>query len=381
MTAGPVAVVGGYGAVGSAAVARLHRDGVGPLRVGGRNPDRAAALVRDRLGGAGEAVAVDVYDPDSLARFCAGCRLVVCAGGASHQVLDRVAVAALAAGADYVDAGGDEPLYDRLAGRDLAAQGRIALVTAGMMPGLSGLLPRWLAARGVTRPRRLVAHLGVMDKLTPAGAVDYLLSLHDRERDSRAVWIGGRPVARAAEPQVDALVPFFPNPVGVHPYLGYEARRLGAGLGLDEVRWNSVFDGGAAMMATLGRLQGAMAGQSDLTRAAAELARAADLDMFSRRPYQLMLLELSGADAAGDPVTRTVLARSTDTSALTGTVLALAARQVLDGLVKPGTHFAAEGLHPERLVEALLRTGALTAFETFDVPAAEAATAVEEGAL
>ncbi|MEE3922525.1 methyltransferase [Micromonospora sp. BRA006-A] len=106
-----------------------------------RNPDRAAALVRDRLGGAGEAVAVDVYDRDSLARFCAGCRLVVCAGGASHQVLDRVAVAALAAGADYVDAGGDEPLYDRLAGRDLAAQGRVALVTAGMMPGLSGLLP------------------------------------------------------------------------------------------------------------------------------------------------------------------------------------------------------------------------------------------------
>ncbi|MEE3922524.1 hypothetical protein V2I01_41940 [Micromonospora sp. BRA006-A] len=114
----------------------------------------------------------------------------------------------------------------------------------------------------MTRPRRLVAHLGVMDRLTPAGAVDYLLSLHDRERESRAVWIGGRPVARAAEPQVDALVPFFPNPVGVHPYLGYEARRLGAGLGLDEVRWNSVFDGGAAMMATLGRLQGRWPGRA-----------------------------------------------------------------------------------------------------------------------
>ncbi|MDK1474492.1 hypothetical protein QNO07_13870 [Streptomyces sp. 549] len=38
-----VGVIGGYGAVGSAAVRRLHRAGVAPLLVAGRDPARAEA--------------------------------------------------------------------------------------------------------------------------------------------------------------------------------------------------------------------------------------------------------------------------------------------------------------------------------------------------
>ncbi len=378
-----VGVVGGYGAVGSAVVRQLHRSpGVAGmnLRVGGRRLPDAERLVRQELGGRGEAMAVDVYDDEALRRFCAGCRLVVNASAASYLVVDRVARAALAAGADYVDAGGDLPLYERITPLRLAESGRRALVTAGMMPGLTGLLPRWLAGSDFSRPHRLVAYVGVMDRLTPAGAVDYLLSLRSRDEESQAVWLDGRRVARAATAMTDVELPFFPGRVTAYPYLGYEAQRLATDLGLTEVRWHAVFDGGAAMMATLSRLQGAMSGESDLEGAARELAAAADLDMFGKRPYQLMVFELSGAGPDGGDRTRTLLVRSDSTSELTGTVCALAATQVLDGRVPPGAYLAAEGLDGPALVEALRGSGAVRAFELFDGAAAAVST-VEEGAL
>lgn len=377
-----VGVVGGYGAVGSAVVRRLHRV-LGPgyrLRVGGRRLAAAEELVRRERAGGGEAMAVDVYDDEALRRFCAGCRLVVNASAASYLVVDRVARAALAAGADYVDAGGDLPLLDRLTPLGPAGAGRTALVTAGLMPGLTGLLPRWLAATEFRRPRRLVAYVGVMDRLTPAGAVDYLLSLRTRDEESQAVWQDGRRVTRAAAALTDVELPFFPGRVTAYPYLGYEAQRLAVDLGLTEVRWHAVFDGGASMMATLSRLQGAMAGESDLRAAARELAAAAELDMFGKRPYQLLVFELTGTGPAGDEHTRTLVLRSTDTSEITGTVCALAAAQVLAGRVPPGAHLAAEGLAGAELVEALRATGVVRAFDLFDGVAADAAT-VEEGVL
>jgi hypothetical protein len=325
-------------------------------------------------------MAVDVFDPAALRRFCAGCRLVVNASAASYLVADRVARAALAAGADYLDAGGDHPLYDRLAPLGLARSGRRALVTAGMAPGLTGLLPRWLAGQGFARVHRLVGHVGVRDRLTPAGAVDYLLSLAGRDRESQAVWRDGRRVPRGAGVLADVGLPFFPGRVTAHPYLGYEAERLAAGLGLAELRWYTVFDGGGAMLATLGRLQAAMSGEGDLAAAARELAAAAELDMFGREPYQLMVFELAGTGPGGGPVTRTLVVRSADTSILTGTVCALAGRQVLAGQVPAGSHFAAEALAPAALVAALRGSGAVRGFDLFDGAAAEVAAA-EEGAL
>lgn len=383
MSANPerlVGVLGGYGAVGSATARLLRERGDVTLRIGGRDPDRAARFVSDDLGGAGEAIAVDVYDEEALARFCDGCRLVVNAGAPSYLTVDRVARAALAAGADYVDAGGDCPLFDRLVGTDLAGDGRRALVTAGMMPGLSGLVPRWLAAQGFARVTRLTAYIGVMDRLTPAGAVDYLLSLGEREAESQAVWLGGRRVRRQATPLADVELPFFPGRVTAYPYLGYEGERLARQLGIDELAWYSVFDGGASMMATLSRLQGAMSGESDLTAAAAELASAAELDMFGRDPYQLMVFEAHGEATGGGDVSRTCVVRSEDTSRLTGTVCALATIAVLQGRVRPGVWFAAEGLDPAWVVDELRSTGAVRAFELYDGPA-DVVSALEEGVL
>src|SRR5919108_349874 len=126
---------------------------------------------------AGDVTLVTPPDDASLARFCDGCRVVLDCTGPSFRVLDRVARAALRAGADYVGAGGDEPAYEALA-RTRLRPGRTAVVSAGMMPGLSGLLPRSLAAVADLdgAPEGLLAYAGGGSPITPPAAADHLPS-------------------------------------------------------------------------------------------------------------------------------------------------------------------------------------------------------------
>jgi hypothetical protein len=374
-----VGVLGGYGAVGGS-VARLLADrGVGPLRIGGRRAEEARRFVADQLKGSAESVAVEVTDPESLAAFCRGCRLVVNCAGPSYRLLDTVARAAVQAGADYVDPGGDTPVYNRLAGLDLARLGRVAVLTAGLMPGLTALLPRWLAGRVFTRVRRLTGYVGLVDHLTPAGAGDYLLSLGGGHGESRAAWRDGRLVPRALEPLTQVELPFFPGRVNAHPYLSTETQRLARDLRLEEVRWYNVFDGGGQMMAALSRLQGAMAGDADLDAAAAQLIRAAELDLFGRRPYQLLVFQLEGTGASGE-LTRSLVLRASDTSELTGSIAAATVRGVLHEEITPGVHYAADALEPGTVVRSLPGLPAVTTFE-FIEGAAVGVEAIEEAVL
>src|SRR5437762_12354893 len=144
-----IGILGAGGEVGRA-TARLL-DGRAELRLGGRR------------------------DHESLDRFCAGCDVVVNCTAAPAREL--VAAAAMGAGAHYVDPAGDGLLLDRMAGVCRAHPGRTALLAAGASPGLTGLLPRWLAGQGFDRPLALTGYACAMDRFSPGSAADFLASL------------------------------------------------------------------------------------------------------------------------------------------------------------------------------------------------------------
>lgn len=371
-----VAVVGAYGAVGAAAVQAIaDRRPDAVVRLGGRDLAQAESLLV-KSGLRGQAVEVDLHDGRSLAQFCRDARVVLNCAGPSYQVLDRVAWAAAAAGADYVDPGGDEPLLEALT-RPGTFTGT-AVITAGMQPGLTGLLPRHLCAT-MSDPRRLTAYVGTMDRLTPAGAADYLLSMGGAYGEARGAIRGGIRVERELEPRTGVELPHTDNRVDVYPYLSFESARLPEVTGLTEIDWYNVFDGGAHMMSCLSRLQGAMRGESGLAEAAAELTRAAALDLFGRSPFQLMLFEVTGADA-GSPATRSLALRANDTYALTGLTSALAVLAVLDGEVGAGVHFGSDVLDATSVLDALRAEPAVSLLDIGDRPIL-ATRAMEEGEL
>ncbi|MFF9690895.1 saccharopine dehydrogenase NADP-binding domain-containing protein [Streptomyces sp. NPDC014623] len=347
-----IGVIGGYGAVGSAVVRRLHRAGVGPLLVAGRDPARADTLVEEvRATGKGhgiEAATVDLTDLGSLDAFAARCRLVVNCAGPSYRVLDAVAGAALRRGADYVDAAGDDPAHARLHAdggeRRWTDAGRTAVFSAGALPGLSGLLPRALIA-GAAEPARLDAYLGGVAPLTPAAAGDVLLGRGPEHGTSAAAWENGRIRKRALEPRRGVRLDAFPKPVDAYPFLATEAARLAAATGIGQVRWYTVF-GGTRFPEELTM---AWAMDSDDT---ADLVAAAEEDV--KRLGAWYGQEFHVWERTGDgPPDRSLVLRAPDSYELSAFLTALASRQVLAGSVPPGVHFAADVLDPARTVESL----------------------------
>lgn len=365
-----VGLVGGSGGVGQVVARRLCK--TVKLRVGGRRTALVQATVTDLLEGHGDVVGLDVMNAESLSRFCAGCDLIINCAAPYSLIGSRVARAALVANADYVDPAGDERLQRELTQAPERSAAARAVLCAGMLPGLSGLLPRYLALT-MDRGQQLVAYVGVLDRFTPGSAADFLAGLEGSE--SLAAWRQGRRVSRALKRLADVSLPFFSTQVTVHPYLNHEGERIARLLQLETADWYNVFEGDHVLSA-MSRLGGV----GDVpANAAGELIKAAELDLAGRDPYQIFLLQLDGIRSGGR-ATRSLFVRSADSNELTGAVAAVAAEALLDGQIAPGTHFAAEVLDPNSTVRALRDSGAIAAFEVLDRPLTTVAL-LEDGAL
>ncbi|MEU5550000.1 MULTISPECIES: saccharopine dehydrogenase NADP-binding domain-containing protein [unclassified Micromonospora] len=328
-----VAVLGASGAVGRAAVALLRSWDVGPLRVGARRPPQLDGV--DRM-------VVDARDPADLARFCAGARVVLNCAGPAVELVDQVARAAVAAGADYVDAAGDDALHAAVTAV-AGGSGRTGVVSAGMMPGLTGLLPRLLAAH-LPDGDRLTGYVGGRDRFTLTAAVDYVAA-DESFGWPAAAWRDGRVARNALRPVPELTLPWFPEPVTAQPYLGTETARVAAVLGLRQVDWYSVFAGERVLAALR---TGSGTAESGHREAGERLCRAAELDLFGHPAYQNLVVTLAGPSGE-----RTAVVRSTGASELTGSMAALTARAVLAGAVPPGVWHTDEVLDPIATVTEL----------------------------
>ncbi|BBG02545.1 MULTISPECIES: saccharopine dehydrogenase NADP-binding domain-containing protein [Pseudonocardia] len=326
-----IAVLGAYGAVGRAAAAELTRTGAEPVRVGGRDPERLGATARE-LGA--EPYPVDLTDPDALAGFCTGASVVVNGAGPAHRVLDTVARAAAAAGSHYVDPAGDDDLAARVAASYPEGADRAAVLSAGMLPGLSGLLPRHVAA-GFDAADRLHAYLGGRSALTPAAAADFLLSAAATEGKPLTGWSGGH---RALRPLREVELPFFPGRVTATPHLTPEIERVARALGLAEAHWFTVFVGEQATALLARHTAGAATGSDDPVAA---FGRAVGVDLAGHDPYQVLACQIEGTTGDRREV-RTLTLRVDDGYALSGTTAAFTATQAAAGRIGGGTaHLAA----------------------------------------
>ncbi|MFI5793621.1 saccharopine dehydrogenase NADP-binding domain-containing protein [Streptomyces sp. NPDC051677] len=371
-----IGVIGGYGAVGLSAARSLAAQGRFRLRIGGRRIEAARACAA-RLDAPAEAMAVDAADTDSLVRFGQGCRIVLNCSGPAYLLADRARRAAFAAGADYVDVMDD--------GSAAAADpDRTAVLSAGLSPGLSGLLPE-LLAQGLCRGGEFTGCYAGLGAFTRTGALDYLLSMERGYGTPMAVW-RGRVAPGALGVLEHFTVPGVPRPLTAHPFLTEELVGRARVLGLDEARWYNAFDG-SALLDALNRSQGAPAAARDLDAGAEALVRASALDAAGRTPYHVLWGRLEASDQEGRAVSRSVLIRGEDGSLLTGAVGAFAAAAVCDGRVPPGVHRASAVLSPQAVTDWLHRcvpgvtVHRTTASPSADVPDTGDGAQVEEGVL
>jgi hypothetical protein len=358
MTRPLIGVLGASGAVGRAAVRELRALGHTGLRLGGRTESALRAVAGEAPDGHDETVRADADAPDSLRAFTEGCDIVLNCVGPTYRLRATVAFAALAAGAHCVDVAGDDPAAeDLLKAGDPARDSLTVVLSAGALPGLSSLLPRWLAGPGLDTAAALTAYCGGLEHCSTTVAHDLMLSLSSGGADGAAYGEAlaavrnGRRAPRALRTDEDTEHEAFPGRVAVQPYLSGESERLATDLGLDRLDWYNVHPG-PAVRALLSLLPARLAAGDDPDRLAERLMVAADLDLAGRKPYYVMDFVLSGT-ASGAPATAGLTLRTASSYRLTAAVGALAVDAVLRDEVPAGVHFACDVLDPGTVVRHL----------------------------
>src|SRR5262249_35206158 len=189
-----VAIVGASGGVGRVVAESLAaaERATPALLLGGRDLAPAQALATE-LGGGAQAAACDVFDTASLAGFCERADVVVNCAGPYTRVLDRVARAAHAAGAHYVDPGGGAATHRRLEppAPEIAAGSRSFVLNAGLIEGGTGLIAWYASAvaeAAFDEVSSLDLYFGDVEEWSPAASEDILADAFD---DEALGWYGG----------------------------------------------------------------------------------------------------------------------------------------------------------------------------------------------
>ena len=141
-----IGILGATGYVGREAARTLLALPGRNIMLGGREPEKLRQFFPE-IESKGECLPVDIYNGELLAGFCSKCDILVNCAGPAKQIKDRVASAAIDQSVHYVDVSGDESLYRQLLTRkpEIEAKKLRMIVSAGVYPGLSELVPAYVA--------------------------------------------------------------------------------------------------------------------------------------------------------------------------------------------------------------------------------------------
>jgi len=381
MTAPMIGIVGASGAVGGAALANLSSEGRYALRAGYRSQPPHHKIAADV-----EQQQVNIDDEVSLARFCKNCAIVLNAAGPSCRIGDRVARAADEAGAHYVDAFGGALLVQQLATLPLSP-GCCVIHSAGIYPGLSALLPRWMAEQGFDCVHALRGWSGGRERCTPAAAADVLLSTVQGFGQAGTAWVEGHRTTEALVPCDAVEVVGFPGRVHAQPFFSEELKQLVEELGLHDAHWNNVMPSARAMEVIscwCGRLSTTEPlDEALLQQAVTDLVHTAQIDVAGQTPYYRLVVEMDG-EREGRPRRLRAVLRAQDSYRVSGAVAASAVIWLLDAPPAPGVHSADQVLAWDVVCSHLQRWGVIEAFNLVEFLAIDnhlITASVEEGAL
>jgi hypothetical protein len=331
-----IGILGGFGSVGSEVARILLSWGETSLRLGGRHPQTVAWA---------QSFYVDVSDTVSLMEFAEGCRLIINCAAPSVRLSQKIADLLHTAGIPLVDAGGvdcPKQLTSRQNMRPVSM-----LFAAGALPGLSGILPVWLASN-VERVDSLKCCYGVFDRFSQGGAEDYLDGVLNMPP----------PHHKTAQRQTNVNLPFFPRPVLLQPYEDEESRQVNERLGLNCSQWYLALDGE--------HLSKALECARGIPREQAiqAVVDGSALDVAGRQTWVNFLVEIEGM-RKGKKTTSTLLLKASGISQLTAACTAACAKWLLT-CPEPKLGLAAECIDIEGFMRLFCREQTCIDIELFD---------------
>jgi saccharopine dehydrogenase-like NADP-dependent oxidoreductase len=330
-----VGVLGATGRVGMAVLRGLNRPDI-EVVAAGRSRDRVVAVLGSLNDSSTRPVAFDLFDVPQLENFCRDVELVINCAGPSGVVLDRVISAAVRTNRPAVDPGGYDPVLARLETieKECGSARAPIVVGAGLLPGLSGLYPRWVADRGGAAPDRLDIFYAGTDAWAPASAWDIIQSLVDFGAERPPSYYAGGEV-RAVPFRRAFRTVSLPQPIGrVRGLLVYteELGRLARTLGIAEVHCHGTNNGRwSGLVLGLVKLAKLYRSPKTTERSARWLSWASQRDQRNGQPPCFAIDCLATWRDGSKRHARIVVG---DTYEATGAILASVVRLMIDGQLR-----------------------------------------------
>ncbi|MCL2895833.1 hypothetical protein [Brenneria tiliae] len=279
---------------------------------------------------------LNLFDDVALRRFCQGSDLVINCAAPSCLIGDRVARIAAESGIDYLDPGGDDALYSAMQGKITCDQR--CIVSAGMLPGLSGVLPR-LFTEGMDRVTDVQGYALSCEPFSRGGAMDFLASLN-----SEYGMVGLSLQQGELHPNCaveDCQLPLASGVAHAFPFVTSELLRLAESCSCPNLMWFNLYPPGE-LVQWLTQCR-----HDNTTPQAVEQLIALSLADFAGRVSQHVLAVEVNGEVQGLEVSRACVIKASQGALLTAAVTAFSAHLCLAGLLPVGLHFAAEILPPE----------------------------------
>lgn len=311
---------------------------------------------------------VDLYKEEELAAFCKECDVILNCAGPSYLVGDRVAVAAARENAFYIDTFGASLIEDSLLKKGLEKES-VFIIAAGSFPGLSGILPRWLAGQGFDSAVSMYSFAGGREHCSPCAGLDLLLSSVSNYGTPGAYIKNGSIVRALDEHYEKVYIPFLKEEVYQQKFLNDETVKLASLLQLKEACWynmsvdktvnDAIFNSSARL--SMDRSEQA------LQETIGELCAAAAMALCGKQPWYVMTTELQG-EKRGELIRKRCILRSKSSYELSGVVAAAAVETLLKRKMEPGIYWACEVLDPVETVEMLFSAKAAASIDIVDIP-------------
>lgn len=256
-------IIGATGTVGRAAAAELARlRGRGDTIVlGARDRARAQTLVDELAASSAAELSATVVQlplaPDEPALVETDA--VLCCAGPAVRLAEHAARSCAERGIAYVDVGGGRSLLDAL-DRPAREHATPVLLGAGVQPGLLGAMIRWTGQEG---SRRITVHCGGRQRLTRAGAEEYLASLSGDFGWPRSHWSDGSITAAGSEPGRVGLPAVYGSGASRYLHLDEECAEAARELALAELTAYNVI----GSETTASALRAVIAGELELSEA------------------------------------------------------------------------------------------------------------------
>ena len=317
-----IGILGAYGNIGIWATRFIKVNSSQKLRIGGRNIDKVSPEIREEFANA-DWVKVDVSDKESIEQFITGCDCILdCTKISEKDALQMDDIASVA-NVPIVHLG--------IVGYRKGKSNAPIIYGAGSIPGLSGLIPQYLAQH-FDSVEKCDFYYGGIGSFSYTAARDYMEGIFESTNHSMSYWKDGelQPFTPTPTSPTDVLESFL-GAFKSFPYFDEESAAVVKKTGFKEARFQMCL-GGERTLRTLdsARLQY----KQNPEKTIEEICRSTQLDCFGKSENAIFVCNIDGT-ANGTECQKQLIISGLAPSQLTGSV---AGATVITGLEKELPH-------------------------------------------